>query len=260
MILIAKHSVRIRGMPAFRGDMEYKGEGIEALVAVLDDMQGSNLILVDKKVKSLLKCLAYYEEFRTVLAYCNNGFDYQAEKRKALVKIGERSFLRLPKNPVTLVALVANMLVDFDDGTMDFVSFAGDYFPADTKQDSFDKCFASFMESFKVALVSLVVDGAPVDEKPVEREVEFAANGLQQQTEYLLVAMVNAVQESKMNEAERADYMLMLEGFAAALDSRDSLMIKSIWFGLKKALGAVKLCQKEIQRVDDMLKLYMVVK
>ena len=35
--------------------MEYTGEGIEALVAALDDLQTSGLIMADKKIRSVLK-------------------------------------------------------------------------------------------------------------------------------------------------------------------------------------------------------------
>ena len=49
--------------------MEYTGEGIEALVTAIDDFESASLIMTDKKLKAVLRCLAYYEEFRTVLEY-----------------------------------------------------------------------------------------------------------------------------------------------------------------------------------------------
>lgn len=240
--------------------MEYNSEGVHALVCALEDLQNANLIFVDKKLPAVLKCLAYYAEFRTVLSYCNQGFDYQTEKKKAMGRIGDSNIFRLPKNPKLTVALVANMLVEFDAGSMDIVSFSSMYFPAPTKQESWEECFIRMIEPFKLALVSLVIDG--VDDEPVqvERTVDFASSGLHQQTEYLLVAMANAVQEANFEVKEREEFTLMLEGFAAALDSRDSLMIKAIWLGLKKALTAQKLCLKEIQKVDEALKLYLIIK
>lgn len=240
--------------------MEYKGEGIEALVAVLDDMQGASLIMTDKKIKSLLRCLAYYPEFRTVLAYCSTGFDYAAEKRKAMQKAGGYSVFRMPKAPRTLVALVAAMLVEFDEGGMDFLSFCGEYFPAETKQVSFERCYQHFLEPFKLALVSLVVEGVKEDVPLVERNVEFAASGLQEQTEYLLVSLVRAVNEASVAESDRSELLVMLEGFSAALDSRDVLMIKAVWYGVKRTLASLKMCAKEISAVDELLRLYLVSK
>ena len=203
--------------------MEYTGEGIEALVAALDDLQNAGLIMADKKIKAVLKCLAYYDEFRTVLAYCSDGFDYAAEKRKALQKAGDYHVLRLPKNAKTLVPLVAGLLVEFDDGTEDFISFCATYYPAADRQGSMTACCADMLERFKLDIVSLVDDGS-------------------------------------LSEEDRKDLLTMLEGYSAALDTRDTLMIKAVWLGVKRALASLKMCAKEIAAMDELLRLYLVSK
>lgn len=240
--------------------MEYTGEGIEALVAALDDLQNAGLIMADKKIKAVLKCLAYYDEFRTVLAYCSDGFDYAAEKRKALQKAGDYHVLRLPKNAKTLVPLVAGLLVEFDDGTEDFISFCATYYPAADRQGSMTACCADMLERFKLDIVSLVVEGVKEDAPLAPRTVEFAQDGLQKQTEYLLVAMVRAVDEGTLSEEDRKDLLTMLEGYSAALDTRDTLMIKAVWLGIKRVLASLKMCAKEIAAMDELLRLYLVSK
>ena len=240
--------------------MEYTGEGIEALVAALDDLQNAGLIMADKKIKAVLKCLAYYDEFRTVLAYCSDGFDYAAEKRKALQKAGDYHVLRLPKNAKTLVPLVAGLLVEFDDGTEDFISFCATYYPAADRQGSMTACCADMLERFKLDIVSLVVEGVKEDAPLAPRTVEFAQDGLQKQTEYLLVAMVRAVDDGSLSEEDRKDLLTMLEGYSTALDTRDTLMIKAVWLGVKRALASLKMCAKEIAAMDELLRLYLVSK
>ena len=240
--------------------MEYTGEGIEALVAALDDLQNAGLIMADKKIKAVLKCLAYYDEFRTVLAYCSDGFDYAAEKRKALQKAGDYHVLRLPKNAKTLVPLVAGLLVEFDDGTEDVISFCATYYPAADRQGSMTACCADMLERFKLDIVSLVVEGVKEDAPLAPRTVEFAQDGLQKQTEYLLVAMVRAVDDGSLSEEDRKDLLTMLEGYSAALDTRDTLMIKAVWLGVKRALASLKMCAKEIAAMDELLRLYLVSK
>ena len=59
--------------------MNYNGEGVHALVCAVEDLTNSNLIFVDRKLKPVLKCLAYYPEFRSVFSKCNQGFDYDSE-------------------------------------------------------------------------------------------------------------------------------------------------------------------------------------
>lgn len=240
--------------------MAYDKEGVQALVCALEDVRDSNLIFVDKKLRAVLKCLAFYDEFRTVLAYCNKNFDYETEKRKALTKVGDSNILRLPKNQKTLVALVSNMLVEFDAGVMDVLNFSATFFPSETKQESFDEFCIKLFEPFKLAVVNFVVEGIHEDAPEISHQVEFAHTGLMQQVEYLLVNMAKEVQASKLDEAERKEFSVMLEGFSVALDSRDSLMIRAIWLGLRRALADEKLCLKEIEKVDESLRLYLVSK
>lgn len=83
---------------------------------------------------------------------------------------------------------------------------------------------------------------------------------MQKQTESLLIALVHAVDESSLPDDERKDILLMLEGYSAALDSRDVLMIKAMWLGVKRALVAHKLCPKDVDAMEELLRLYLVTK
>ena len=238
--------------------MAYDKEGVQALVCALEDVRNSNLVFVDKKLRNVLKCLAFYEEFRTVLAYCNKGFDYEAEKRRALTTLGDSNILRLPKNQKNLVALVAGMLVEFDAGVMDILSFSTAFFPAENKQESFDTLCVKLLEPFKLAIVNFVVEGIKEEAPEISHQVEFASSGLMGQVEYLLINMAKAVQAAEIEDELRKELSMMLEGFSVALDSRDSLMIKAIWAGLRRALADEKLCLNEIEKVDETLRLYLV--
>ncbi len=240
--------------------MSYHGEGVQALVCAIDDLNTSNLIYADQNLRRVLQCLAYYGEFRDALAFCNQGFDYQAERDRAFSFAGDVPVLRLPKTPKNLVAFVAGLLMEFDQRTINLSQFADTYFPASGKQESFSLFCNRVVMPFKMALVSLVVDGIEPEHKVVERTVDFAPSGLQQQTEYLVVSISDTVRSVNIDEDDRRKLTVMIEGFAAALDSRDSLMIRAIWLGLKGALEAHKLCKKEVVGVDEALRLYLVSK
>ena len=237
--------------------MAYNGEGVAALVSIIDELQTVNLILADKKVKELLKCLAYYPEFRAVLGRVNQGFDYQNEKKKALQKVGEHNVLRLPKGDKQLVAFVSNMLVEMDAGAMDLLAFSRNYFPATTGAESLDLFVTSVIEPFKFAIVDMVVNGMKEEQVLVERSIDFAPSGMGEQVKNILVAIVKGVNECQASADTRAELLLMLEGFAAALDNRDVLMIKAIWIGLKKYLGMVKICAREIEQTETVLSMYL---
>ena len=238
----------------------YSGEGVNALVCALTDLQNTNIIYAEGKLTKVLQCLAFYGEFKSALAFCNQGFDYALEKSKALSTSGERSVLRLPKHPKALVAFVAHLLLEFDSGSMDLMKFVIDYFPDSSKQGSYLTFIERVITPFKHAIVDFAVNGVAEEPVAIEREVDFAPDGLSQQTEYLIVNMYNTVRECGLDSDERENFCIMIEGFAAALDARDSLMIRAIWLGLKGALQRAKLCAKDIAEIDQQLRLYLVAK
>lgn len=51
----------------------YSGEGVNALVCALTDMQNTNIIYAEGKLTKVLQCLAFYGEFKSALAFCNQG-------------------------------------------------------------------------------------------------------------------------------------------------------------------------------------------
>ena len=83
------------------------------------------------------------------------------------------------------------------------------------------------LDPFKKAIAYLVVNGVEEEYKGEGRVVAFAANGIYEQTESIIVNMIDEITESNLNEKDKDDCFLMLEGLAAALDTRDILMIRS---------------------------------
>ena len=238
--------------------MPYNGEGVQALVYALEDMKNSTLVYVDLSRQRVLKCLAYYEEFRSVLSRCNQGFDFNAEMAKVCVSIGDENYFRLPEDKKSIVAVVANLLMEFDRVSM--LTFLHMFFPAKTDAESFAFFMQGVVEPFKLALVDLVVHGIEEEPKVVERTVEFASSGIQQQTEHLIRDAYYAISTANIDDNTRKNLLVMLEGFAAALDARDTLIIRAIWIGLKGALDAARLCKKEVVQIDDVLRQYLVSK
>ena len=159
-----------------------------------------------------------------------------------------------------LVAFVSNLLVEFDSGAEDIMDFASRYFPSESTQASIALFMKEVMDPFKKAIAYLVVNGIEEEYKGEGRVVAFAANGIYEQTESIIVNMIDEITESNLNEKDKDDCFLMLEGLAAALDTRDILMIRAIWCGLKKELEKNNLCKVQIGRMQEQMKLYLVLK
>ena len=240
--------------------MEYNGEGIEALASLIEEMKRTSLIFFDKKIKELLKLLAYYDEFKYVLTEVNKNYVHADGKRRALVTFVGNDVIKIPTDNKELVAFVSNLLVEFDSGEMNVMDFASRYFPSDSTQNSINLFMVGLMDPFKKALAYLVVNGVEEEYKGEGRVVAFAANGIYEQTESIIVHMIDEITESNLSESEKDDCFLMLEGLAAALDTRDILMIRAIWCGLKKELEKNNLCKVQIGRMEEQMKLYLVLK
>ena len=73
-------------------------------------------------------------------------------------------------------------------------------------------------------------------------------------------AKLRAVEEAALAEADRNDLRTILEGYSAALDSRDTLMIKAVWLGARRVLASLRLCPKESAEMDELLRMYLVSK
>ena len=242
--------------------MEYKGEGIEALVALIEKMKKDSLIYADDKIKSMLKLLAYYDEFKNVLAVVVKNYKYTEEKEKHLILFNGKDYFKLPNEDKEIVAFVFNLILEFDNGNEELIAFAKKFYPAESIQASVNIFIKEVIEPFKKSISTLAFNG--VGEEKVAnidtgRQVNFASNGIYEQTEGIIVSMVNEITTANISEQERSDCVLMLEGLGNALDSRDILMIRAIWCGLKKELTRLNLCKVQIVKIEDQMKLFLVI-
>ncbi len=234
-------------------------ESLDNLQSVFAEMQKSSIIFADKKIKNILKCLAFYDEFKEVLAYANMGFNFDQEKQKAKDGFQDTGKLRIPKGDKNIVAFVSNLLLDFDNGEEDFIAFSAKYFSGADRQECCNLCFDSLFKPFLSSFKTLVKDGV-VDVTHNAKSIEFAPDGLKNQTEYIFVEFVKAVQNSPYSADERNELLFILEGFAGAFDSRDTLIIRAMWLAVRRILKDKKLCKKEIALMDETLKLYLLLK
>jgi hypothetical protein len=235
-------------------------EGLNAFSEILEDMAASPVVMSAKKIKTLLKCVAYYDELKTAVEIAKDGFDYESAMKRCYAEFGNSASFRMPVGIKDKIAIVLGLLLEFDEGERDFYDFIVKCFPAESAVDSYILFCIKVLRPFKNAMIELVEHGDAEDLHSKINEVDFASGGLQDQTEYFVLNIVDEVKAANIDNDERADLLCILEGFAAAIDSRDSLMIRSLWLGLKKALVAQKLAAPLIPKLEQALRLYLVIK
>ncbi len=240
--------------------IEYEAE--RAFCDVVDDMIVSPVVISEKKIKSLLKCIAYYDELRAVVDIAKNGFEYDDTMERCLVGVGDAVSFRMPMSAKEKVAFVICLLLEFDSGKRDFFKFISTCFPAPTNADSFNLFCQKALNPFKVAFRKIFENGDSDDfvDAFLKENVEFVSEGLKMQTEYLLFNFSKSVQEADLQDVEREKLLIMIEALSTALDLRDPLLIKGIWFGIEQSLKSKKMCKEDLEDMEDALKLYMVLK
>lgn len=237
--------------------VDYTNEAVAAFTAQCDEFIGSKLIMSNQKIRMLLKCLAYYEELRSVVEDCKFNFDYESEYSRAIVNLGTATVFRLPKSPRKKVALAVCLLLDFDEARRDFVKFIQDFYREEDKNDSYAGFINGIIAPFKEAMLYLLSDeGGNADELRDEKQIEVNA-AISEQAEYYIKTQMEAVKESKLDASDRKDIIFMLDNFAALLNMRDAQLIKAYWIGLKNILWTHKLFGKNARGLEEVIKAYL---
>jgi hypothetical protein len=239
-------------------DIKYDNEAVCAFAAQCDELLNSKLIMSNQKIRMLLKCLAYYDELKTVVADCKFNFDYEEEYSRAIVNLGTVTVFRLPNSTRKKVALVVCLLLDLDEPRKNFVQFLRDFFNADDRNEAYYLFCRDVMVPFKEAMLALLCGDAEkpaVEQDAKKREVNAA---LSEQADYYIKTAVEAATSSKLEESTRKDIVFMLDNLKTVLDMRDAQIIKAYWIGLNHILGSSKLFNKNAQGLEEVLKAYLV--
>ena len=237
-------------------------DAIRALEAQYNQLVSAKFILCAIPMKNFLKCLAYYEEFSSVIKKFKQNFDYKKELYKCSTEINGIKTFTLPTIHSKIIPLVTCLLLDFDDGSKNFTQFVLDYYPSASHNQSFFAFCDSIITPFYNAMVA-VTSGNEVkiveDEITIaDKQINIVNGGLFEQSEYLAQRLYEAVKLSNISEDEREECKIVIEGFLLATESCDHRRIKSAWIGMKNTLKIVKIVKSPLTKLEDLLKFYLV--
>ncbi len=220
-----------------------------------DELIESKYILADIKIVNLLKSIAVSETLVAIFKNSLSGFDYEAAKKKYLVKSPymseEKGEFVLPPNSKELLAFIFNILMDIDAKRINFGEFLDKYFYEDGSAVSGYNTFVNsmikpFKNSVKI-LMEGVISGKVQDPMQAvqERDEKIAdENEKKQKEEKLLKEQSNkiygeaiknakrlllldkkAVRESKLSEEVKSELDLIIDMMGNAIDSEDTDII-----------------------------------
>ena len=151
-----------------------KREELDLFLEKADELIDSKYILADIKMAALLRAIASSDTLMALFKNCLTDFDFQAAKKKYLVKSQflsqDKGEFVLPPNSRELLAFVLCILVDIDAKNLDLSEFINKYFFEDGSFSSGYEVFVTamikpFRNSVKLLMES-VLDGKLQD--PVE--------------------------------------------------------------------------------------------
>lgn len=238
------------------------GEALNALETQYKNLISSKFILYNIPMKGFLRCLAYYEEFNTVINKYKQNFDYKKELYKCTMEFNGVKTFTLPTIHSKIIPLVVCLLLDFDEGVINFPQFVLDYFPSASHNQSYyafcDTIITPFYEAMRAVCSGEEVKPQDDEITIADKQITIVNGGLFEQTEYLAQRLYDAVKKSNLSDADREDCKIVIEGFLLATESCDSRRIKASWIGMKNTLKVVKAMQNNLTKIEDLLNFYMV--
>lgn len=228
-----------------------KNTELEIFLQKTNDLLESKYIVADIKVIGVLKAIAASDTMVAIFKNCLSGFDYEAAKKKYLVKnkylAEDKGEFILPSSSRDLLAFVFSILVDIDARKIDLSQFLNKYFYED---GSFSASYATFLDSMikpfgntvKI-LMENVISGDLQDpleafleeeerkqreekekEEAIKREKEMSEKSYGEsvkEVRRMLLEDKTKVKKSSAKDAEKEDMTLIIDTFANALDAGD---------------------------------------
>lgn len=266
-----------------------KREELQVFVERADELINSKYILADIKIVNLLKAIASSDTLIALFKNCLDGFDYNAAKKKYLIKnpylSDEKGQFVLPPNSRELLAFVFNVLMDVDAKRINLGEFINKYFYEDGSSYAGYSSFVNTMiKPFKnsvIALMEKVIEGKlqdPVealteeenrkeaqrkqDEINAQKEKELSAKAYGESVKKIKQILLDdkkKIKESKTDDATKNEIILVIDMLANVIESEDKDAIEYAFVAYKyvaKAhpiifFGRVKAIFKALKDVTD---------
>ena len=141
-----------------------------------DELLQAKFIIAPSKISDLLRAVAASPAIVHLFQHATAPFNYAAAQAKYLrpahdAFYGDRGVMLLPDDPMELIAFVFCVLVDVDNGNVDFNNFLQTFF---ADEDGYAQSFAKFLTQivfpFKEAVIALALPEDYANEKTTEQQ------------------------------------------------------------------------------------------
>lgn len=219
--------------------MEDKKAIFKGLMDICERISNSKLIMFNAGLSNLLTYIARNKSLMDFIKDCNIAVDYRKEYYEATNLMNATASFKMPTDNRKIIALVTGILFDIDRGEIELYKFLKTYFD----MGDINACYDRFVEQIIFPYCEAFIDY--VNDVPLKLNVNYEPRQ-EQKTSFEIISeqilpfiesiYVAVYGDNKLSEEQRADFVVILEGFCYALEQENSALIRYLWIGLKNTL------------------------
>ncbi len=222
--------------------------GLAYFTTAVNQLMECKLILVDKHIASLLKCVTSVPPLTKCLSDTLKTSSYVTEFSRARVTWTKNdgtveAKLKLPADKNRLFTFVVCLLAEVDSGRRNFIEFLKEYYYDSDSNISYEMFVKEVLKPFKRAGENILrsVDPDSLDIEAQERaEKFFYAQRMYINSESLhfVLGQVETVRgllerETFSSENERIDAVTICNAMTNALQLKNPKILRFVWIGFK---------------------------
>ena len=223
---------------------------ISAFMSSCDDLINGKFIFAGNKVANILKAINESPELYEVISECLKNFNYEKEFGRAKIKLPtKRGSFKMPEENTAIIPLVFCMLVEIQEGKIDFKQFLADYFETDDDNSQFENFANQVIVPFKNAIAFLFdIEGdnkfKPVEDAPEKRnepvKVSSKEDKFFETVKDIAGQILDDIEYIKVKEDISEDVKYMAETLVYATEKKDIKMTNAIIIGTCYILHEVR--------------------
>ena len=226
---------------------------INGLRSLTVELKSAQVILYQRTIKRILKYIASNPELKFITSHCNGLCSYNVLMKDALKGNNALSFV-LPTDQHKVICLVTGLLFNVDRDAIDFLSFLKAGFNSNQAIGQFEEFCDYVMVGYVDAYEKLIQeDIATVNVDDNSNESTIPTSLLDKISPFILAISEQILIDKSINESKRDDSLTVLEGMCYVLERGNSVLIKSMWIGLKYTLSNSKLHASHLKGMENIL-------
>ncbi|MEG1528575.1 MAG: hypothetical protein RR248_05795 [Clostridia bacterium] len=248
--------------------MEDLQNNIKDFVYRANDLIQSKMILADKAITNMLRCIADIKPLLDCamqsLADTTYAVEFLRAKESVVLPDGTKhNKIKPPINPIRLFAFVVCLLTEFDSARRNLSDFLNEYYANEDVNISYSQFATQFLKPFKKAGEDILNSTNP-DTLNLE-EQDIATKYFEVENIYInTTALIEMTQQldrlsQKLNtetyfcQQDKQDCLEITLSLKNALLCKNPKLIKLMWIAFKNTLCIVKSSEAYIKKVNVLL-------